>query len=121
MSALGPKLRKLEGGRVSYWCPGCDMAHVLTIEPGQPGPCWDWNGDMEEPTFSPSIICRQEHWVPPVTSENLTEWRRKPWAQTKQVSICHAFITDGQIQFLADSTHALSGRTVPLPVFGVLQ
>lgn len=121
MSALGTKLRKLEGGRVSYWCPGCDMAHVLTVEPGGEGPCWDWDGDTEEPSFSPSVLVRWETWVPPVTEANIDEWKRKPWQQTKKISICHAFVTDGYVQFLNDSTHALAGRTVPLSDFGVVQ
>lgn len=123
MSALGSKLRRLEGGKVSYWCPGCDMAHVLTVDrpEGQAGPCWDWNGDPDMPSFSPSVLVRYEHWVPPVTSENLAEWKRKPWAQHKVTDVCHAFVTDGRIQFLGDCTHALAGRTVPLPDFGVMQ
>jgi hypothetical protein len=28
---------------------------------------------------------------------------------------CHSFVTDGRIQFLSDSTHALAGQTVDLP------
>jgi len=121
MSAFGTKLRKLEGGKVSYWCPGCDMAHVLTVEPGQPGPCWGFNGDPDAPSFSPSVLVRYDHWVPPVTHENLAEWKRAPWVQHKVTDICHAFVTDGQVQFLIDSTHKLAGQTVPLPDFGVVQ
>jgi hypothetical protein len=121
VSAFGTKLRKLEGGKVSYWCPGCDLAHVLTVEPGGTGPCWDFNGDPDAPSFSPSVICRYEHFVPPVTSENLKDWKRKPWVQTKRVDICHAFVTEGHVQFLDDSTHKLAGKTVPLPDFGVTQ
>jgi hypothetical protein len=121
VSALGSKLRKLEGGKVAYWCPGCDMAHAVTVEPGQSGPCWFWDGDPDEPSFSPSIICRREYMDPPVTPENLAEWKRNPWKQTRLVTICHAFVTDGQIQFLEDSTHALAGKSVPLPDFGVVQ
>ena len=30
-------------------------------------------------------------------------------------SVCHSFVTDGRIQFLADSNHALAGQTVDLP------
>lgn len=121
MSALGSKLRRLEGGRVGYWCPGCDCAHVLTVEPGHEGPCWDWNGDCEAPSFSPSVRCQYDHWEPPVTAENLVEWRRQPWQQHKVTDICHAFVTDGQVQFLMDSTHKLAGKTVPLPDYGRVQ
>jgi hypothetical protein len=30
---------------------------------------------------------------------------------------CHVFITNGQIQFLDDCTHALKGQTVPIPAW----
>ena len=121
MSALGTKLRLLEGGKVSYWCPGCDMAHVLTVEPGTPGPCWHWNRNPDAPTFSPSVLVKYEHGHPPVTRENLAAWKRKPWKQERLTRICHAFVVDGQVQFLTDSTHSLAGQTVPLPDFGVVQ
>jgi len=123
VSALGTKLRRLEGGKVSYWCPGCDMAHVLTVErrEGQSAPCWDWNADPDAPSFSPSVLVRWESGEPPVTRRNLAEWKRKPWPQTRRMNVCHAFVTDGRIQFLDDCTHALAGRTVPLPDFGVVQ
>jgi hypothetical protein len=29
--------------------------------------------------------------------------------------ICHFFVTDGEIEFCGDSTHALSGKKVQLP------
>ena len=121
MSALGSKLRQLEGGKVSYWCPGCDMAHVLTVEPGGPGPCWFWDRDPDKPSFSPSVLVKYESWHPPVTRENLAEWKRAPWRQERRVNICHAFVTDGQVQFLDDCTHALKGKTVPLADFGKVQ
>lgn len=108
---------------VSYWCPGCDMAHVIYVDPPQSwtGPRWSWNGSVEAPSFSPSVLVRWETAHPPVTPDNLAEWRAKPWPQVKRQHVCHVFITDGQIQFLGDSTHALAGKTVPLPDFGVVQ
>jgi hypothetical protein len=30
-------------------------------------------------------------------------------------TLCHTFINDGNIQFLADCTHKLAGKTVPVP------
>jgi hypothetical protein len=121
VSALGTKLRKIEGGKVGYWCPGCDMMHVLTVERGTVGPCWDWNGDADLPTFSPSILVNYHHWVPPVTPANLADWQRKPWPQEKRHHVCHAFVREGRVEFLGDCTHALAGQTVPLPDFGVVQ
>jgi hypothetical protein len=58
---------------------------------------WTFNGDLERPTFSPSIK---------VTSKN-----------KDQEIVCHSFVTDGQINFLNDCTaHPLRGLH-PLPEF----
>lgn len=57
---------------------------------------------MEKPTFSPSIL---------VTLR---------WSQaddTMKDEICHSFVNDGRIQFLADCTHALAGQTVDIPAW----
>lgn len=77
------------GKTLLHWCPGCKQAHPINVE--KPNHCdakWSWNGDIERPTFSPSI--------------NI-------------VGRCHYFIRDGMIEFCADSKHNLAGRTVPLP------
>lgn len=61
---------------------------------------WDFNGNLERPTFTPSLLQRWNEWqgegVPPKTH------------------VCHSFITDGRIQFLGDCTHELAGQTVDL-------
>lgn len=69
-----------------FWCPGCESGHG-------PTDAWEYNGDAERPTFSPSILVRGG-------SRNL---------------VCHSFVRDGQIEFLGDCTHRLAGQTVPLP------
>jgi hypothetical protein len=76
---------------------------------------WTWNGDMVKPTFSPSILVSHHEWTPPVTPENLEQWKVQPWPQTKVDKRCHTFIKDGMIQFLGDCTHDHAGKTVPLP------
>lgn len=98
MSALGSKLRRLEGGMVAFRCPGCGCAHQVGIEP--PAPLiWGWNGDGDKPTFTPSIFVNAPHLR----------------AATSNSPSCHSFVTDGRIQFLGDCTHALAGQTVDLP------
>lgn len=114
MGAFGSKLRRFENGRVAFMCPGCDGPHMLRVE-GEGAPRWGFNGDGDRPTFTPSILARGEAWTPPVTAENLAEWERAPWPQTKVETVCHSFVTDGRIQFLGDCTHALAGQTVDLP------
>lgn len=83
-----------------FWCPGCDEQHGIAIDPplatDSPGamPTWGWNGNVELPTLSPSL--------------HLTVAGEAP-------RVCHSFIRDGRIEFLADCTHGLAGHTVDLP------
>ena len=87
-------------------CPGCEMGfHRLPVNWCPPGlvesphqqgkPHWEFNGNLERPTFKPSIRSQQ------------------PWKEAERV--CHSFVTDGRIQFLDDCTHLLKGETVDLP------
>jgi hypothetical protein len=97
-------------------CPGCGHSMFLPIRgPAPDGPSWEFNGDLERPTLSPSILQRWSTWEPPVTTENHAQWEREPWPQTKVDHVCHSFVRDGRIEFLADCTHALAGQTVDLP------
>ncbi len=73
----------------AFHCPGCDDVHTV-------GLTWKFNGDLEKPTFSPSIL------VTYFEDETVKER-------------CHSFVRDGQIQFLSDCTHALASQTVELP------
>lgn len=114
MGALSAKLRNVEDGGLTFWCPGCDMAHRVWVGTGN-GPRWTWNGDAEYPTFSPSILVQWDQAEPPVTLENLEEWKRNAWHQTKIHKVCHSFVIDGRIHFLSDCTHALAGQTIDLP------
>lgn len=74
-------------------CPACDRAHPIRIASKCGAPVWNWNGDLDKPTFTPSLL------VYPHNSQ-----RR-----------CHSFVTDGRIEFCGDSDHELAGQTVDLP------
>lgn len=40
------------------WCPGCDRLHPFRLAPGdERGVFWEWDGNLESPTFSPSLLC----------------------------------------------------------------
>ncbi len=83
-----------------HWdCPGCAAPHVVPTS----GPnAWGFNGDMERPTLSPSVLCHPH----PALDEH---------GKRYETPRCHTFIRDGRIEFLADCTHALAGQTVDLP------
>lgn len=118
MGLLSPILRNAEGGRLIWWCPGCNSSHQIATGDG-PGPRWGWNGNAAAPTFTPSVL---------VTWRDFTEAGEvayDAWCDAGCPSpaptfegrdlCCHSFVVDGQMQFLGDCTHALAGQTVPIP------
>lgn len=115
-------LRVLQGGRIAFWCPGCEELHQVRVRPA-PSPSWDFNGDYDRPTFSPSILVRTGHYVPghkagdncwcTFCAEDKADGN-PPGFSCKQ---CHSFVRDGHIQFLGDCSHALAGKTVKLEPF----
>lgn len=112
MATISKKLRSVEGGRLMFWCPGCDGAHQVGVGEG-PGPRWGCNGNPHAPTFMPSILVRGTQ---PLTDEEHAAVMAGKLFEPKPL-ICHSFITNGRIQFLNDCTHALAGQTVDLPDF----
>lgn len=100
MAALSKKLRSVESGRIMFWCPGCDGAHMIRVEGASPG-CWGYNGNPDAPTFTPSVLVTYDG--PDAGKDGAPP------------AICHSFVTDGRIQFLSDCTHALDGQTVDIP------
>jgi hypothetical protein len=99
MSQISVSLRSVESGGLMFWCPGCDGPHMIQHGAG-PGPRWGWNGNAERPTFTPSVLVRYDG-----ADAGIGE---------APPAVCHSFVTDGNIQFLHDCTHALAGQTVPL-------
>lgn len=97
-------LRTIEGGRLGFWCPGCQQMHVVTTG-------WSFNGDHERPTFAPSVLVTG---VERLTDEQAGFVLAGGKIEPKPMR-CHSFVRDGFIQFLGDSTHALAGQTVRLP------
>lgn len=100
MARLSAKLRSTAGGRVTYWCQGCKSSHSIRVE-GTEHPLWTWDGNVDAPTFSPSVLVTYD-------------WRGDD-DQPDHPERCHTFIRGGMVQFLGDSTHEYAGQTVPLP------
>lgn len=120
MARIGKKLRSIEGGYVVFMCPGCGCGHRVGIEPPAT-PIWQWNGSGDVPTFSPSVLVRGTQFTE-LGQRQLEEWQASGGAKRTekfdtQPTVCHSFVRDGKIQFLADCTHVLAGQTVDLPDF----
>lgn len=77
---MGIKLHRGTDHIFLFQCPGCDCLHYADER-------WQWNGSLDKPTFTPSIV----------------------------VEGCHSFVTDGKIRYLSDCTHQLAGREIELP------
>lgn len=93
-----------EGLVLKHWCTGCKSYHRINVEkPNHCGAVWNWNQNVEAPTFSPSVNTSA---TDPEDGELLYR--------------CHYFVTDGQILYCGDCTHELSGKTVELPRLPIL-
>lgn len=82
---------------VQFRCPGCGHDHTVPTKNGSRGEMgWEWNGSLDTPTLSPSILVHAHG------------------NQTR----CHSYVRDGRIQFLGDCGHALVNQTADLPEVG---
>ena len=90
---LGSSNKGQRGGELYlFHCPGCESSHPFEVN-APDGNGWQWNGSLEAPTFTPSLLCNAH-----------------------DASIrCHSYVTDGRIQCLSDCYHSLAGQTVELP------
>jgi len=90
----------LEDHHYTFPCPGCKMSHSVTVDgyKNQRSATWGWNGNLEKPTFTPSI---------------LVTW---DWGEKHEKRRCHSFITNGVWRFLNDCTHELAGKEVPMEI-----
>ncbi len=83
---------------LTFVCPGCvEMVggsglHMLPVNTGVKSPAWTWDGNLELPTLSPSILTG----------------RNSP-------NVCHSFLREGIFEFLNDCNHSLAGQKVPIP------
>lgn len=86
-------LRKTTTG-YSHWCPGCKRLHMIaTKQEEENSVVWTFNGDVEKPSFSPSVIVEKDG-----------------------KTVCHYVLINGVLVYCADCTHELASKTIPLPV-----
>lgn len=72
-----------------FYCPGCKSHHSIDRR-------WTFNGDVNKPTFTPSLLCKSVQGV------------------EMKDTICHSFIREGSIEFLSDCTHEFAGKTIDI-------
>lgn len=91
--------------RYFHWCPACEEMHPLPDS-------WNFNGDVNKPTFSPSFKHGGLRTVN-VKGRWIGEWVRDANGEPVD-GTCHYIITNGEIHFCSDSWHKRSD-TVPMP------
>jgi Family of unknown function (DUF6527) len=104
------KVKQLSDGTLLYRCP-CGDTHAINANR------WAFNGDIERPTFSPSVLVTTGHFVPKERSDGscwCTYNAEHPGELVFGCYLCHSFVRDGMVQFLGDCSHALAGQVVPL-------
>lgn len=100
-------VRHVTDGEISwdglvFVCPGCKLMwedgasglHMLPVNSAVKTPAWTWDGNLEAPTLSPSILTK--HGGNPA-------------------GVCHSFLNAGVFDFLSDCTHPLAGQKVAMP------
>jgi hypothetical protein len=110
MGQVGSKMRRIgsadgyTAGGLAHWCPACEEMHAFALDgPNSSGAKWIWDGNVENPTFTPSMN---------ITINAKSHPHYQPDAAT---SVCHYFLRNGAIEYLGDCTHSLKGQRIILP------
>lgn len=94
-------------GGYAHWCPACEQMHAFAVDaPQRNGACWSFDGNVDAPTFSPSMNIRTGRFANP-------DWV-DPEGEDLSI-VCHYFLRGGRIEYLSDCTHRFAGQTVDLP------
>ncbi len=81
-------------GYYSFHCPGCKHDHVYTTKEANTKLAWEFSGDVNAPTFSPSLLNRG--------------------GRHGSDFVCHLFVRNGKIEYCTDCSHELAGKTVEM-------
>lgn len=114
------KIKILSDGTHLWYCPACHSYHGGLVNTSE-RPNWDFNGNYDRPTFSPSFLIRSGHYVPGFKSDENggTCWCKYNEAHPDEpspftCSVCHTFVRDGKIEYLSDCTHEFAGQTIEM-------
>lgn len=130
------KISELPWGTFAQmFCPGCESKHEVQINVGGCDEGWDWNGSVDLPTFTPSILTYQTvhrcsphehhvctdpecgmigHIILGHTEGSIIRGHTTSHNTFPAYGNCHSFVTDGRWVFLEDSAHRLAGQTVDM-------
>jgi hypothetical protein len=89
-----------------HYCPACHEMHCCFDS-------WNFDGNVESPTFSPSfsITGVKRKMTDDVWNG---EWERDEHGKAKPM-VCHYILRKGVLEFQRDCTHELAGKNIPLP------
>lgn len=96
----------------AHWCPACKQTHSLFYgwkftNRGKPDA-------LIKPSFEPSFRHTGKQEIVDAKGEWTGDWVRGPDGKALD-ACCHYILTDGILNFCPDCTHALAGKSVPLP------
>lgn len=74
--------------QLQFMCPACKDRHALNDT-------WEFNGDYEFPSLSPSVLCQGYMFD---ENRNSVPFR------------CHTWITRGKVKFFKDCSHEMAGQ-----------
>ena len=105
MGQVSAKLRRATNG-FTHWCPGCEEPHIVPDG-------WEFDGNLERPTFKPSVKITGKRKIV-VDGKWTGEWVRDAAGDAVDFC-CHYVLTAGVLAFCGDSTHGLANQNVELP------
>lgn len=105
------KVKIRDNGFISFRCPaGHD--HWVDIKSEQyPEHRWTFNGDLNRPTLSPSVMERSG-WFVDIEVHNKTESEYSRFGSSSYK--CHFILTDGIMNFQSDCSHGLANKNIEL-------
>ena len=112
MGAMKKATMEDGGERYWFWCKPCDTHHTYQTKAGTDGgPVWQFDGNEESPTFSPSLLVRHGRYLRDAEGEFIPT--ADGGLEMEKVR-CHLYVRKGMVQYLGDCSHSLAGQTVPV-------
>lgn len=104
------KIKDYGEGRYGFYCPGCQHEHIYYVNSPhwtKDSQGWTFNGDFNNPTFSPSLLITWGRYADPNWQEpdDIAPGQPSSWSGQ-----CHLFVQNGVINYCSDCTHEYNCR-----------